>query len=176
MLIPLMLAERGVLPRPMLYLSAYLERHRTQYYVLQFQTSATGDLEPWLAFFLRGVALQAADAEERAVRLVDLLASNRERLLATNVSVNGIRLAEELLNLPHLTVRRAQRLLDVTFPTAAKAIEALVELGILTEITGRRRNRVYYSPDLFEAVYGDGAGEQPTRAEGDRPGAGKASQ
>ncbi len=89
------------------------------------------------------------------MRLVDLLASNRERLLKERVSINVIRLAEHLLNIPYLTVRRAQRLLDVTFPTASSAIEALVDLDILTEITGQKRNRVYYSRALFDVVYRD---------------------
>lgn len=155
LLIPLVLAERGILPRPMLYLSAYFERRRAQYYELLFSTSAAGDVEPWLLFFLEGIATQSRDAEDRTVRLVDLLQKNREALMADGVSVNVVRLAEQLLDRPFVTATQVQRDLGVSFPTAQKAIEHLVDRGILVEITGQQRNRIYHSPEVFDIVYGD---------------------
>jgi len=157
LLVPLALCQRGVLDRPMMYLSAYFERHRSQYYQLLFQTSATGELAPWLDFFLDGVAEQARDAEERAVRLVDLQRDIRDELLSDRVTNTTVRLAESLLDRPYVTARRVAKQFEVTAPTAQKAIDALVERDILEEITGQRRNRIYLSPRILEAVYA-GAG------------------
>lgn len=154
LLVPLALCQRGVLERPMLYLSAYFERHRRQYYHLLFETSATGDLTPWINFFLDGVAHQSKDAEERTVRLVDLQRDVRQELLADRATNTTLRLAESLLDRPYITAKRVTRQFQVTPPTAQKAIDALVAHGILEEITGQKRNRVYLSPTFMEAVYG----------------------
>jgi Fic family protein len=155
LLVPLALCQRGVLERPMLYLSAYFERHRSRYYHLLFETSATGDPIPWINFFLDGVAQQSRDAEERTVTLVDLQREIREELLAAKVTNTTVRLAESLLDRPYVTAKRVTRQFDVTPPTAQKAIDSLVDQGILTEVTGQKRNRVYLSPKIMDAVYGD---------------------
>lgn len=162
LLVPLALCQRGVLERPMLYLSAYFERHRSQYYHLLFETSATGDLIPWVNFFLDGVTHQSRDAEERTVRLVDLQRDIREELLEDNATNTTVRLGESLLDRPYVTAKRVTNQFDVTPPTAQKAIDALVEHGILEEITGQKRNRVYLSPRLMEAVYGEAEGSATT--------------
>lgn len=154
LLVPLALCQRGVLERPMLYLSVYFERHRSQYYHLLFETSATGDPTPWINFFLDGVAHQSRDAEERTVTLIDLQRDIREELLAAKVTNTALRLAESLLDRPYVTTKRVTRQFEVTPPTAQKAIDSLVEQGILTEVTGRKRNRVYLSPRIMDAVYG----------------------
>jgi Fic family protein len=154
LLVPLALCQRGVLERPMLYLSAYFERHRSRYYHLLFETSATGDPTPWINFFLDGVADQSRDAEERTVTLVDLQRDIREELLAAKVTNTTLRLAESLLDRPYVTAKRVTRQFDVTTPTAQKAIDSLVDQAILTEVTGRKRNRVYLSQRILDAVYG----------------------
>ncbi len=155
LLVPLALCQRGVLERPMLYLSAYFERHRSSYYHLLFEISATGDPIPWINFFLDGVAQQSRDAEERTVTLVDLQREIREELLAAKVTNTTVRLAESLLDRPYVTAKRVTRQFGVTPPTAQKAIDSLVDQGILTEVTGQKRNRVYLSPKIMDAVYGD---------------------
>jgi Fic family protein len=154
LLIPLMLVVRGVLPEPLLYLSVYFEQRRAEYYDHLLITSQRGDLIPWLAFFLRGVRLQARDAEERTVRLVELQHQMRDALLAEGRPNSVIRLAEQLFAIPVVTASRAQSLLGVTRPTAHAAIDALVERGDLVEVTGRERGRIYEAPRIFQAVYG----------------------
>ncbi len=81
LMIPLMLVLRDALPRPLLYLSAFFEQHRSEYYDHLLITSQRGDLMPWVAFFLRGVRQQARDSEERTVRLVELQHQLRNQLL-----------------------------------------------------------------------------------------------
>jgi Fic family protein len=154
LLIPLMLVLRGALPEPLLYLSAYFEQHRSEYYDHLLLTSQRGDLLPWLTFFLHGVRRQARDAEERTVRLVELQHQMRNQLLEEGRPNSVVRLAEHLFSTPILTAARAQSLLGVTRPTAHAAIDALVERGDLYEVTGRERGRVYEAPRIFDAVYG----------------------
>jgi Fic family protein len=154
LMIPLMLVFRGALPQPLLYLSAYFEQHRRQYYDHLLATSQTGDLTPWVTFFLTGVRRQARDAEERTVRLVELQQHLRGELLDEGRPSSVVRLAEHLFSTPVLTAQRAQQLLGTARPTAYAAIEALVARGDLVEITGKQRRRVYEAPRIYEAVYG----------------------
>jgi Fic family protein len=153
LLVPLVLAERGVLAWPLLPLSVYLEQHRTRYYELLFETSATGDFTAWFNFFLDGVRDQAIAAEERAARLVDLQKELRDRLLDARASNTCLRLADHLLSNPIVTGKRAQQVLGVSRPTAHATIDRLEELGILSEMTQRSRNRVYIAQEIFDAVY-----------------------
>ena len=153
LLIPLMLIDRGVLTVPVLYLSAYFERHRDEYYARLDDVRFGGGIFRWLEFFLEGVALYAHDAEERTVQLVDLQRELRVGLQEGGATLTTIRLAERLIDRPYVTAPVVTQLLDVTFPTAQAAIERLQELGHLTEITGRARNRIYQATSIMEAVY-----------------------
>ena len=154
LMIPLMLVLRGAMPEPLLYLSAYFEQHRSDYYDHLLLTSQRGDLMPWLTFFLHGVRRQARDAEERTVRLVELQHRMRNELLDEGKPNSVIRLAEHLFSTPILTAASAESLLGVTRPTAHSAIDALVERGDLHEVTGRERGRIYEARRIFEVVYG----------------------
>lgn len=153
-LIPLLLVERGVLSEPLLYLSAYLEQNRSEYYDLLLRTSQQGDLMPWIKFFLKGVRLQAHDAERRTHRLVRLQADLRNQLLTEGRPNSVLRLAEHLFARPLITARLAARMIDASVPTANAAIRALIERGDLEETSGRERNRLYEAPQIFEAAYG----------------------
>jgi Fic family protein len=142
------------LPQPLLYLSAYFEQHRSEYYDHLLITSQSGDLMPWLAFFLRGVRQQARDSEERTVRLVELQHVLRSELLDEGRPNSVVRLAEQLFSVPVVTAARVEAMIGVTRPTAQAAIDALVEREVLVETTGRERHRVYEAPAIFDAVYG----------------------
>lgn len=155
LLIILMMIERQVLSEPVLYMSAYFEEHRDTYYELLDSTRQTSDVFPWLHFFLNGVTRMAHEAEERAVRLTDLQRQLRTRLLEDGGTQTAVRLSERLLDLPYVTASRISNQLGVAFPTAQRAIDDLVDIGILEEITGQRRNRVYLSQEILDIVYGD---------------------
>lgn len=154
LMIPLMLVYRGALTQPLLYLSAYFEEHRGEYYDHLLFTSQRGDFLPWLEFFLVGVRRQARDAEERTVRLVDLQHAMRSELLSEGRPNSVVRLAEQLFSIPIVNASRVAAMLSVSRPTAQTAIDTLVERGDLVEVTGRERRRVYEAPRIFEAVYG----------------------
>jgi cell filamentation protein, protein adenylyltransferase len=154
LLIPLVLVLRDALPQPLLYLSAYFEQYRSEYYDHLLITSQKGDLMPWLSFFLRGVRRQARDSEERTVRLVELQHHMRNELLDEGRPNSVVRLAEQLFFIPVVTAARVESIIGVTRPTAQAAIDALVDRGDLVETTGRERNRMYEAPGIFDAVYG----------------------
>lgn len=118
------------------------------------QTSRTGELEPWINFFLRAVSTQAKDAEERTVRLVELQSNMGNELLDERVSMTVVRTAELLFSSPYVSATSLAEALGVTFPTAQSAIDHLVKRGELVETTGRKRNRFYFAQGIFDAVYG----------------------
>ncbi len=161
LLIILMMIERGILQQPVLYLSAYFERNRDRYYDLLDATRRTSDLFGWLDFFLDGVTEIAAEAEDRVVRLTDLQRELRTRLIEGGGSPTAIRLAERLLDVPYVSVSGISVQLEVSFPTAQRAVDALVQLGILEEVTGRRRNRIYVAHNVMDIVYGEVAPDPP---------------
>lgn len=155
LLVSLMLVERKALTEPLLYLSAYFERRRTAYYRHLLQVSQSGDLLPWIEFFLDGVISQARDAEERTVRLVESQKDLRDKLMHTQAPTSVLLLAENLLVNPYVTSNSTMKLIGGTRPTAQKAIDTLVDLGVLQEMTGQKRNRVYFAMDIYNVIYGD---------------------
>jgi len=148
LLVALLLCQRGVLAKPLLYLSAFFERHRQEYYDLLLAVSRGGEWREWLTFFLRAVAQQSKDAIQRSRRLLELHRSYAEIALDRRWPPSAGRLTEVIFMKPVLTMRQAERSLKVSFPTARNAIDALEEAGVLVELTGGRRNRAYAARDI----------------------------
>ena len=167
LLITFLLVHRGVLHRPLLYLSVYLKRRRAQYYDRLMAIRDGGDWEGWLTFFLTGVAETAEDATSTARAILVLRESHRQSVQQHVPGTNGLRLLDLLYERPLVNVNLVSGALGVTFATANKLVERLVELEILEEISGRRRGRVFsYTPYLMlfrEAVRLGGA-EEPVHA------------
>lgn len=129
----LYLAERQILSTPMLYVSAYLEQHRQQYYDHLLSISQRGTWEDWIAFFLEGVAQQATDAVERTKRLSQLHDNYRKRVSGPKRPANLARLVDDLFTIPAISVPAARKLIGVTYPAARANIDALRALGILSD-------------------------------------------
>lgn len=162
LLITFLLVHGGVLHRPLLYLSHFLKRHRSEYYDRLTAVREDGDWEGWLAFFLRGVAETAAEATRTAEAILAL--RDRHRALAADLGASGIQLLDFLYRQPLVNVNIVKESLDVSWPTANKLVQELTARAILIEATGFRRNRIYrYSPylDLFR----DPAPERPEEAD-----------
>jgi Fic family protein len=149
LLITLMLCERQVLPLPLLYLSAFFEQHRQAYYDHLLNVSRNAAWNDWIGFFARGVAEQARDAVTRVQRLQDLQASYRERTRALIRTAAPQRLVEELFASPYITMNRAAEVMGVAFKSAAQTVAKLAEAGMLREITGQKRNRVYCADEVL---------------------------
>jgi Fic family protein len=138
-----------------LYLSAYFEKHRAEYYDRLLAVSQEGAWNEWIQFFLLGVAEQSRDALARAQKLTDLWDSYRERVLQAKGTVVSLRLVDELFHYPALTSARARDRLKVTPRSVQLNLDKLVSAGILREHTGRKRNRIYIAPEIVHIIEAD---------------------
>jgi Fic family protein len=148
----LLLCARGLLPQPLLYLSAYFEQHRQRYYDLLLAVSQAGAWSAWVTFFLEGVAQQSQDALRRSDRLLHLWQEYRQKLQSPKSSSLSLQLLDQLFSYPAITAGGAAKRLGVTHRTAQLHIEKLVRLQILREETGRRRNRVFVAPEIVRII------------------------
>jgi Fic family protein len=153
LLISLLLCQWGLLPRPLLYLSAHFERSRSEYYERLLAISQRGDWEGWLHFFLTGVRDQSKEAAAR-VQSLQGLRERYHKMLASRRS--AIRLADAvdfLIGNPILTVRSIQTGMELAdFKTGQRYVDALQEAGILHEVTGNKRNRLYRADEILDAI------------------------
>ncbi len=152
LLVSLILLQRGVLTTPLLYLSAYLERNRRRYYDLLLAVSQRSALEEWLVFFLEGVASESNDAVVRAEKLIAMRERYRRKLEEIGARANAFSVMEKLFVNPYTTAPNVADTYGVTFPTAQKILEQLEGEGIIKEVTGRLRNRVYLATQVLSAM------------------------
>lgn len=144
LLIAALMEHWNLLPEPLMYLSGYLKQHQMEYYRRLSAIRTDGDWEGWVRFFLEGVEMAAGESEKAIVSLASLVASDRRRLLANPKSnPASYRLFEILPTMPHFTVERVRVVLETTFPTANAAVKMLEDLGIVKELTGKRKNRTF---------------------------------
>ena len=142
LLIALLLEHWQALPQPLLYLSLFLKRHRDRYYRLLNDVRRTGDCEAFVDFFLDGVKQTADEATATAQALFMLVTADRARVLAhSDASVVALRLFEQLPRHPILSVASATVILEVSRPTASRALQTLVAAGVLEETSGKARDR-----------------------------------
>jgi Fic family protein len=148
LLITFFLCQQGVLQRPLLYLSAYLRQHQQEYYDRLQAVRDSGDWEGWLKFYLTAVWRVAEEAYSAAREIITIRERHREAIQERMTgSTNGIELLDLLYQQPYMSVTMAADLLGVSFPTANGLIHSLEELGVLEEITGQERNRIFrYAP------------------------------
>src|SRR5712664_1277283 len=152
LLITLPLEHWKLLSQPLLYLSLFLKQHRAEYYRLLNAVRLEGAWEGWVAFFLEAVSTIADEAATTARDFFVLVNKDRTRVLgARNSSVTAARLLEILPRRPVVTIPAIVKLLKTSKPTAAKAVSVLERLGILEEMTGRRRDRTYGYSSYLEA-------------------------
>lgn len=143
LLVTFLLVHRGTVHRPLLYLSTYLRRHRTEYYERLMDVRESGNWEGWLRFFLLGVAETAEEATATARAIMRLREEDRNRLHGPLHGANESRVLDLLFLRPLVNVALVADHLGVTEVTAARVVDRLMEIGILEEISGRKRNRVY---------------------------------
>lgn len=154
LLVVLLLAEWGLLPDPLLDLSAYIEPRRDEYYDRLLAVSTDGDWSGWVSFFLGAVELQAVDAVGRVQRLQQLRDDYRLRVATARSSgLLGV-LVDALFETPALTIPRAVTLLGVTHRAARLNIDKLVDAGMLHEVGDRSRNKLFLATDVLRVVEG----------------------
>jgi len=144
LLIAALMEHWQLLPEPLLYLSAYLKQHQAEYYRRLGAIRSDGDWEGWIAFFLEGVAVAAAEAERSIVAIASQVTADRRRLLASpKATPASYRLFELLPMMPRFNIERVRAALDTSFPTATAAVKLLESLGIVVELTGQKKNRCF---------------------------------
>jgi Fic family protein len=148
LLIAALFEQWRLLHEPLMYLSGYLKQHQAEYYRRLSAIRSGGDWESWVTFFLDAVAVAAGDAERNIIAVASLVAADRKRLLqSAKAGPASYRLFEMLPMMPRFTIERVRQQLETSFPTATAAVKALEDLGIVTEVTGQKKNRSYsYQP------------------------------
>jgi Fic family protein len=153
--IVLHLVSLGIIEKPTLYISDFFEKHRTQYYDALSRVRETNDIEHWLRFFLTGVLETAKNARETLEKIIDLR-KKYEMTIEKGMGIKRQKLGKELLRYlfsqPVVTIRDIEAMLSVTFPTASAIANDFEILGLFTEKTGRKKDRIFYLKaymDLF---------------------------
>lgn len=153
LLITFLLCQEKVLSQPLLYLSLYLKKHKQRYYDLLQRIRTHGEWEPWIDFYLEGVAEVATEATSTAHRLVMLFEEDRRAIQALGRKGSVALRAHELLKArAATTITGLAGTAKVSFPTASSALQRLVTLGIAREITGRTRGQVFAYQKYLEAL------------------------
>lgn len=152
LLISLLLCSWKLLPKPLLYLSAYFDKHRDEYFDHLLQVSRHGAWNDWVTFFLQGVAEQANDAVERSRKLLDLRNEYHAKMIAGRSSAKTIKLIDHLFDLPAMTVPLAQKTLRMSYPGAEHNVQKLVAAGILQPVEGKHHPKLYRAPGILELI------------------------
>jgi Fic family protein len=145
LLIPLILAQARVLQEPLLYLSVFFKKHRQTYYERLQQVRLTGDWEGWLLFFVDAITATATQAVATAQQLNQLLADDKAKLAQLGrLSGSANQILEALFNQPIVSINLLVEKTGLTPATIGKALDAMENtLGLVRELTGQKRNRVY---------------------------------
>ncbi len=156
LLITFWLVEQRVLSRPVLYTSLYFKENKDEYVQRLQAVRDDGAWEQWLAFYLDGVAQVATEATATATGILELRERDRTRVAASlgRRSGNGLRLLDELFKAPLVTAKFVERVLDVSQPTAGAIIEDLVGIGVLRELTGKKRYRRFAYTEYLDLFAG----------------------
>lgn len=152
LLISLLAIAWNLLPEPLLYLSAYFQRHRSEYVSRLRAVSQRGEWREWILFFLQGVSTEALDAVARAKRLQDLQAEWRRLAQSRLSSVNAVSVVDMLFEQPTVQSGDVVRRCGVTPPTARSILGQLEELRLLERIPGSERPRRYWATEIIAAI------------------------
>ena len=152
LLINLLMAEWGILTGPPIDLSSYIKREQPSYYRLLLAVSRENAWGEWVAFFLQGLAEQAGDAYARANRLLALRQTYRRRLREEGMPRTVYRLVDRFFTSPWFTIKQAARRMDIGYPAARNQVLKLERLGVIREVTGKKKNRIYAAWEVFSAI------------------------
>lgn len=155
LLIILLLIERKLLPSPILYLSAFFERTRGDYYAQLYNVSSEGSWQEWFLYFLHGVTSQSTDVLSRAERINALQVEWQIKVGSSDGTTQDI--LKELARNPYCTAKKVAATLDVAFTTAQRGINKLEDLGILEQVSEGKRDRAYCASAILNIL------EEPTK-------------
>jgi len=151
LLISILFSERGLLPSPLLYLSAFFEATREEYYKQLYNISSKGSWHDWFTYFLDGVAIQSLDVLSRAERINNLI-TDWKILIGTDPKGIGQSSVSYLAVNPYFTISKITERLGIAFTTAQRLVERLEKLNIITEISQGKRNKVYCALEILKIL------------------------
>lgn len=161
LLVTFLLCATGVLQEPTLYLSLYFKSNRRQYYDLLQEVRENGHWESWLEFFLAGIRETSNQAASAARQILTLFDNDRKRIEALGrPAASALRVHQHLQVKPLMTVASAESALNLTGPTIRKSLRHLIDLGVVREITGRQRGRVFVYDEFLDIL---SQGTEPLR-------------
>ena len=160
LLIMLLLVEQRMLPSPLLYLSAFFEATRDEYYKQLYNVSATGSWNEWLIYFLNGIAVQSEDVLSRAERINALL-NQWKIIVASSGSRVPVDMVEYLAVNPYITINKISKELGIAYSTAQRGIQKLESRGIIKKINDNKRDKVYCATEILSIL------EEPTKIRAD---------
>jgi len=151
-LITLYLCKKNKISKPLLYASDYFEKYRRDYYDILLMTNKTGNFREWLNFFLNAIKTQSEDALDRTIKLQNLREEYRGKIQKGNYSNNLIELIDLLFINPFIQINSAVLKLQVTYPTAKKAVDNLIKLDILNPVKGTERNKLFVAHEILNII------------------------
>jgi Fic family protein len=144
LLVTFLLCGEGALSEPLLYLSLYFKMHRQEYYDLLQRVRIEGDWEIWLEFFFKGVQETADLAVKTAKALIKMFAEDRQKIQAIGKSAgSALRVHYAMQQSPIASIAKVSRMSQLSVPTVTAALDVLCKLGIVYELTGHRRGRIF---------------------------------
>lgn len=156
LLVSLLMSAWGLLPQPLLYLSAYFELHRQEYYDQLLSVSQKGTWEAWLEFFLKGVNQQARESTARLRRLWEIRLEFEDKISRERTRKTLAQAVDFLTGQPIITVSQLQGGIGLNnFVTAQRYVDRLIELGILRQLGGRSRNRLFVADEILKGIEGE---------------------
>lgn len=157
LLITFLLCERGFLSQPMLYLSAFFNKNRDEYYSRLLAVSQKGDWQGWIGFFLQGVAIQATDALEKSKKITNLNNEYRKKVTGLKKTPeSAYRLLDEIFFNPVVSISRLSKRWGLPYNSVKTGVHKLIDLGILTEVDKRKTNRLYVAHNLMSLLTTEG--------------------
>jgi len=144
LLIAFFLCHKKILKKPLLYLSHYFKQNRLEYYDRLMAVREKGDFESWIKFFLRGVASVAKEACRASAKIIDLKDKDKKKVIEIyKESSKAAIFYEKLFDRPIVSIKDIAKIMNMTFPTASDVCIKLTKINVLSEITGKERNKLF---------------------------------
>jgi Fic family protein len=153
--------------QPLLYLSYYFRLHRSEYYDRLTAEREAGDWEGWVRFFLEGIRVTADEAARTAASIAAMQESHRA--MVALLGGNAFKLLDHLFRQPLVNIGTASEILEVTFPTASKLVAGFENEGIIDEVTGYKRNRMFRYSSYLKLFSDDEVGQDTGEVEATTP-------
>lgn len=151
-LITLYLCKKNKISKPLLYASDYFEKHRREYYDTLLTTNKTGKFEDWIKFFLEAIKVQSEDALDRTIKIQKLREKYLGKTKNHKQASNLLNVIDNLFLNPFVQINQIALTLNVTYPTAKKAVDNLVKLDILKPLKGIERNKIFVAHEILNII------------------------